>query len=136
MLMTSELNTDLQKLLQKRLDELTEKHKSILAQREQLEAQSKQLQTDIAALHEALNVEARATGQAIPKTTSNGSRLLGLKLGEAIRILREENPRINKNAIRSRLQEAGFDFKGKRPGSAVHMAWTQLERQKHKSGDT
>jgi len=132
--MTSELKTDLQKLLQKRLDELTEKHKSILAQREQLEAQSKQLQTDIAALHEALNVEARATGQAIPKTTSNGSRLLGLKLGEAIRILREENPKMTKRSVRWKLKELGYDFKGKRPGSAVHMAWVAVDRQKHKSG--
>jgi len=133
--MTSESKINLQKLLQERLDELTEKHKTILAQRERLEAESKQLQNDIAALHEALNVEARATGHVIAKSTSNGSRVLGLKLGEAIRILREENPKISKIGARNRLRDLGYDFKGKRPGSAVHMAWTVLERQKHKGGN-
>jgi len=134
--MTYESKTELQKLLHTRLEELSAKHKALREKRQELDTEIKQLESDMVALNEALNVEARATGRVIAKPPSNGSRLLGLRLGEAIRILREENPKLTKRAIKHKLLEFGFDFKGKRPGTAVHMAWTQLERQKHKSGDT
>ena len=39
-------------------------------------------------------------------------------------------------SVRGKLKELGYDFKGKRPGSAVHMAWVAVDKQKHKSGDT
>jgi len=128
--------TELHELLQKRIEELTEKHKKILSEREWLEAEAKQLQADIATLHEALNAEARRTGHTISKpASSNGSRLLGHRLVDAIRILRQEDPKITKKGVKHKLREVGFDFKGKRPGSAVHMGWTITERWKHKSGD-
>lgn len=134
--MTFQPKTELQRLLHERQEDLLAKRKKILAQQEQLAAELKQLDNDIVALNEALNVEARATGQAIPKLASNGSRLLGLRLGEAIRILRQENPKVTKRGMKHKLLELGFDFKGKRPGSAVHMAWVAVERwQKHKDGE-
>ena len=133
-----EIRTELQKLLYKRLEELAVKHKNKCAERELLDIDVKQLETDMLALNEALNVEARTSGQLVKKVPSNGSRLLGLRLGEAVRILRQETPNISKRKIKNRLQEIKFDFKGKRPGSAVHMAWVVLERQrqKHKDGDS
>lgn len=131
-----EAKTELQKLLHKRLEELISKHKANRAKREELDTEAKQLESDMVALNEALNVEIRATGQAIPKPPSNASRLLGLRLGEVIRILREENPKVTKRAVKHKLLELGFDFKGKRPGTAVHMAWVAVERwQKHKDGE-
>lgn len=130
-----EAKTELQKLLHGRLEELSAKHKALREKRQELDTEIKQLENDMIALNEALNVEARATGRVITKPPSNGSRLLGLRLGEAIRILREENPKATKRGIKGKLLELGYDFRGKRPGTAVHMAWTQLERQKHKSGD-
>ena len=133
----TESKTELERLLHKRLEELMSKRKAIRARREELDTEDKQIENDIMALNEALNVEARATGQAIAKPASNnGSRLIGLRLMDAIRILRKENPKIDKRGVRFKLQDLGFDFKGKRPGSAVHMAWMVMERQKHKDGNT
>ncbi|MBI2985125.1 MAG: hypothetical protein HYY45_00005, partial [Deltaproteobacteria bacterium] len=131
----TESKTELQRLLTNRLEELIIKHKTNRTERERLDAEAKQLESDIQALNEALQVEARATGHTIVKSASNGSRLLGLRLVDAIRLLRQEDPKITKRGARHKLREVGFDFKGKRPGSAVHMAWTITERWKHKGGD-
>lgn len=40
--------------------------------------------------------------------------------------LKEKNPQMTKLNMRNALIQQGFDFQGKRPGRAVHMAWVNL----------
>jgi hypothetical protein len=129
------METELQKLLQERLEALGEKWKANQAQRDKLEAEAKQLLHDIAAIQEALGVEARFSGQTPSKPATNGgSRLLGLNLREAVALLRRENPGISQKEVRRHLEDIRFDFKGKKPGNAINMAWVYLDAKEKREG--
>jgi hypothetical protein len=45
---------------------------------------------------------------------------------QAVRELKEKNPQMTKGDILNHLIQTGFDFKGKQPKRAVHMAWVSL----------
>jgi len=45
---------------------------------------------------------------------------------QAVKELKEKNPAMTKGDILNHLIRAGFDFKGKQPKRAVHMAWISL----------
>jgi hypothetical protein len=47
-------------------------------------------------------------------------------LRRAIQELKERNPQMTKSEVLSTLIKKGFDFKGKRPGSAVNMVWVKF----------
>jgi len=47
-------------------------------------------------------------------------------LRQAIQELKERNPQMTKSEILNTLIKKGFDFKGKRPSSAVNMVWIKL----------
>jgi len=42
---------------------------------------------------------------------------------QAVRDLKEKNPQMSKADVLSRLLESGFDFRGKKPASAVNFSW-------------
>jgi len=132
--MQYEVQTDLQKLLLERLEYFKEQHQKNRAKRDKLDIEADQLSRDMASVNETLEIEARLSNQRIEVPASNGARLLGLKLGKAISILKTENPAISKQGIRRKLEDIGFNFKGKRPGSAVHMALMVLDRERKKTG--
>ncbi len=47
-------------------------------------------------------------------------------LRRAIQKLTEKNPQMSKSEVLSTLIKKGFDFRGKRPSSAVNLAWIKL----------
>lgn len=47
-------------------------------------------------------------------------------LRQAIQKLKEKNPQVAKSEVLRTLIKKGFDFKGKRPSSAVNMVWVKL----------
>lgn len=57
----------------------------------------------------------------VERKTRGGS---GLK--QKIKELKEMNPHMTKTQVKNYLIQQGFDFQGKRPGNAVHMAWISL----------
>lgn len=48
----------------------------------------------------------------------------GLK--KAVKELKKKNPQMTKKEVKNYLIRHGFDFEGKNPGQAVHMAWVNL----------
>ncbi len=48
----------------------------------------------------------------------------GLK--QAVKELKKKNPQMTKKQAKNTLIRQGFDFQGKNPGQAVHMAWVNL----------
>lgn len=56
--------------------------------------------------------------------TGNHRTVSGVK--QAVKELKEEHPLMNKSGVQRTLVKRGFDFKGKRPGNAVNMAWVAL----------
>jgi hypothetical protein len=59
------------------------------------------------------------------KLSTKNDRGVGA-LRQAILELIERKPQITKSEVLSALIKKGFDFKSKRPGSAVNMAWVKL----------
>lgn len=51
---------------------------------------------------------------------------------QAVKELKEKNPQMTKDDILNHLTQTGFDFKGKQPRRAVHMAWVSLGYPKEK----
>jgi len=47
-------------------------------------------------------------------------------LRQAVKELKEKNPWMTKKEVLRALLRSGFDFKGKKPGNAVNMAWVYL----------
>lgn len=47
-------------------------------------------------------------------------------LRQAIQKLKEKNPQVAKSEVLRTLIKKGFDFKGKRPSSAVNIVWVKL----------
>ncbi len=45
---------------------------------------------------------------------------------QAVKELKEKNPQMTKRQVKNYLTRHGFDFQGKNPGQAVHMAWVNL----------
>jgi hypothetical protein len=58
------------------------------------------------------------------------SRFTGMRVGEAIKILKNEDPHITKDQAYKILVKEKFDFGTKRAKSSVHFAWIALERAK------
>jgi hypothetical protein len=52
-----------------------------------------------------------------------------MKLIDAVSLIRQEQPGANKKEVRQILEKAGFDFRGKRPGTAIHFVWLALDRR-------
>ena len=61
-------------------------------------------------------------GKKKPKISRH--RPSGLK--QAIKKLKKNNPEMTKREVKNYLTRHGFDFQGKNPGQAVHMAWVNL----------
>ncbi len=59
--------------------------------------------------------------ERVKRKTRGGS---GLK--QKVKELKEMNPQMTKTQMKNYLIQQGFDFQGKRPGNAVHMAWISL----------
>jgi len=70
--------------------------------------------------------EYRYTNHAPPQSEGEPS---GVK--QAVRELREKNPVMTKQGALKTLLQKGFDFKGKNPQRAVHMAWVSLGYHKN-----
>lgn len=124
-----EAYTDLQKLLIERINKLTAEWTEKREKAASLNQEAGNLSDDISRLEKALEVEGRLSGQVIEKPALNGAgRFIGQGLREVVSTLRKETPDITKADISKYLQGIGFNFKGKRPGNAVHMAWISQDR--------
>jgi len=58
------------------------------------------------------------------------SRFTGLRLTEALAILRKEKPMITREEAVTILEREGFSFRTKRHLSAVNFAWVALDNRK------
>ncbi len=55
------------------------------------------------------------------------------RVRQAVKELRDNNPNITKQEILMKLSNIGFDFKGKKPSSAINMSWSYLEHEERKA---
>ena len=124
---------DIRKELEGRIAEVQKKIGNLQEERGKIDEKLKDAERKLAALREVYGIEAERFGeQKPPLFVGKGVsyRFAGMKLTEALQIVRREHPKVDKKQARKILEKEGFDFRGKRPGSAVHFAWVSLDRRK------
>ena len=130
-------SNDLRDELKARIDRVQEEVTKLKGTRDKLEAQITQEESKLRVWREALQIEAERLGEpALPLFSKPNEpyRFAGMKLIEAVDLLRKWQPAITKKQIREMLEKGNFDFRGKRPGTAVHMTWVALDKKRKKGG--
>jgi len=124
---------DIRKVLEDRIAEVQKEISNLQEKRWEIDQTLKEAERKMVALREVYGIEAERFGEQRPPLlvrTGVSYRFAGMKLTEALQIIRTEQPKVNKEQARKILEKEGFDFRGKRPGSAVHFAWVALDRRK------
>ncbi len=89
----------------------------------------------LSALRQVYEIQAKRFGEIeepLSAKESTSYRFAGMRLIDALAILKKENPKIDKRQAVRLLQEEGYNFRGKRPLTAVHFAWIVLGRKNRK----
>ena len=127
-------SSDLREELKNRMDKAKEEIDKLLADRQVIEELLSQAQTRLNTWREAYTMETERLGKpALPLFSTEGEksyRFSGMKVGEALDIIRKEQPEIDKKGALEILSRGNFDFRGKRPLPAVHFAWVALDRRR------
>jgi hypothetical protein len=124
---------DIREELRARITEVQKEIRDLQEERRKTDEKLKDAEKRMAALQQVYGIEAERFGAQKPPLFGGKGvsyRFAGMKLTEALQIIRTEQPKVNKKQARKILEREGFDFRGKRPGSAVHFAWVSLDRRK------
>jgi len=124
---------DIRAELEAMIMEIQNKIVSMKEARSKIDEDLKDADSALAALRTVYEIEARRFGETrVPFWGREGtpSRFAGMKLTDALAVIRKEKPEINKQQALKILKGEGFDFRGKRPLPAVHFAWVALSRRK------
>lgn len=123
---------DIRQGLEERINETLGEINELLVERDGIQAKLHEAESRLNALRAVYENEAKRFGEYKPKLIPEERvprRFAGVRLIDALAIIRKERPKINKRQALRILQNEGFDFKGKRPLPAVHFAWITLERK-------
>ena len=125
-------NSDIRRELESRIAEVQGEIGSLQESRGKIEKKLQEAEAKLSALRTVYQIEAERLGEPrVPLFAKEGVpyRFSGLKLTEALAIIRRERPEINKKEVLNVLEKEGFDFRGRRPLTAVHFAWIALDRR-------
>ena len=124
---------DIRKDLESMMAEIQEKIAFMRKERDGIDEQLRDADSALAALRTVYEIQSRRFGEnKAPLFARKGAvnRFAGMKLIEALAIVRQEHPGTNKREALAILKKEGFDFRGKRPLPAVHFTWIALDRRK------
>lgn len=124
--------TDIREELEQFMAEIQAKIADLRDERDKIDEKLKDADSALAALRTVYELQSKRMGeQKAPLFPRKGapSRFAGMRLIDAVALIRKEKPRIDKRGVRAILEKEGFDFRGKRPLPAVHFAWIALDRK-------
>jgi hypothetical protein len=124
--------SDLRDELKARIERIQKEINQFQTERQKLENQIAEKESTLKVWSNALKIEIEQWGEPnLPlfNKENHPYRFVGLKLIDAVGMLRKEQPGITKEKVREILERNNFDFRGKRPGTAVHMVWVFLDRR-------
>jgi septal ring factor EnvC (AmiA/AmiB activator) len=127
--------TDLRQELKNRMDTIQKEIDQLKDERSRIDKMLQDADSRLGALRTVYQIEAERLGRpSLPLFTKGEKsyRFAGMKITEALRIIRNEQPEISKRKAQEILINEGFDFRGKNTGQAVHFAWVVIERAKNK----
>ncbi len=125
-------NNDIREELQRRMAEVQERVDKLLSERDMIDELLQATQVRLRALRVVYENEAERLGVGkAPLFVGEDapSRFTGMKLTNALTLLRKEKPGITKRVACKILEKEGFNFRTNRHLSAVHFAWIALERK-------
>lgn len=125
--------TDIRVALEARIAETQKEIGDLQAKRAKIDEELKGVEDRLSALRTVYAMEAERLGVSkVPLFVEKGKpyRFAGIRLIDALAIIRQEHPTINKREALTILKREGYDFRGKRPLPAVHFAWVAINRRK------
>ena len=129
-------DTDIRNELGARITEIQKEIGALQEEKAKIDDKLKDAEKRLSALRVVYGIEAERLGEpTVPLFVGKGapSRFTGMRLIDALALLKKEHPRITKRQARDRLVKEGFAFRTGRSLSAVHFAWITLEK-KEKGG--
>ncbi len=120
--------------IEDRLKQLKRRLERLHAQRDALLAEIHGTERQVAVWQEAWKLEIPEDERLHASVPQADSDIIRMSLSDAIDHLRRQNPGITKELSRIHLEATGYDFKGKKPGPAVHFAWVNVNRRKGSNG--
>ena len=120
--------------IEDRLKQLRHGLEGLHAQRDALLAKIHDIEKQIAVWQEAWKLEIPEGEHLYASVPQADSSIIRMSLSDAIDHLRRQNPGITKELAKIHLEAIGYDFKGKKPGPAVHFAWLNVNRRKASNG--
>ena len=123
---------DIREELEARMAEIQKEIGALLEKKSNLDDKLRDAEAKLFALRRVYEIEAERLGEPkVPLFARKGAinRFAGMKLIEALAIIRRENPSIDKRQALKILGKEGYDFRGKRPLPAVHFTWIALDRR-------
>jgi hypothetical protein len=124
---------DIRNELEARIHEVQNEIGSLQADKAKIDEKLQNAEKKLGALREVYRIEAERHGDTkVPLFRREGIsyRFAGMRLVDALDIIQQENPKIDKRQALKILEREGFDFRGKRPLPAVHFAWVALGQRK------
>jgi predicted nuclease with TOPRIM domain len=125
--------TDIRKELEERIATIQREITKLKVERSKLDEKLQDADRRMGALRITYESELERLGQprgSLFAGTGESYRFAGMRVGQALKIIRQENPKITKEQAHKLLVKEGFAFGTKRSKSAVHFAWIGLERAK------
>jgi hypothetical protein len=124
--------SDIREELEARMTEIQREIGTLQEERNIINEKLQDAEARLSALRRVYEIEAERVGEPkIPLFARKGAvnRFAGMKLIDALSIVRREHPNIDKRKAAKVLDREGYDFRGKRQVTAVHYAWIALERR-------
>lgn len=123
--------------LKQRLAEMESAVKSLVQKKNEVESKLQETQTYMAALRHVLDKELQGVQVSLSlreeADVDQPSKFAGLNIRQALELMIREKPSISFKEARDMLVHAHFDFKGKKPGNAVNMAWVAIHARRKKA---
>lgn len=123
---------DMRAELEQFMAEIQNKMASLRSKRDKINEELKDADDALAALRRVYELQSKRMGEhRAPLFPGKGapSRFTGMKLIDALALIRKENPGINKREACKVLEREDFNFRTDRHLSAVHFAWIALDRK-------
>jgi len=122
---------DIREELQRRMGEEQERFDKLFAEKDLIEEELAAINSRLGALRIVYENEVRRLG-ALARG-DRVSRFAGMRVIEALRIIKAEQPNITRQQAHEILVKEGFDFRGKKSKRVVNFGWMALDRKKRGS---
>ena len=117
---------DIRKELEDRMNIIQTQVDDFQRQKDEIDKKLQDITTQLSAVRMVYESEVKRFGG----DKSSINRFAGMKITEALRVIRNEQPQITKEQAHKILEKEGFDFRGKKPRRVINFAWVALERMK------